>query len=214
MGVVDPIKVVITNYPEGQSESVTMKNHPSDESMGTREVTFSRELYIERSDFEKIPPPKYRRLSPGKEVRLRRMYLIRCDEVIENDAGEVIELHCTYDDQSKGGKSSDGRKVKGIIHWVNAKDAVQAEVRLYDKLFKDPVPDLSKPLESLLNENSLRVVHAQVEPAVATTPVGTTMQFMRQGYFVKDNDSKAGALVLNQTISLKDSWAKIAKKKK
>ena len=214
MGVIDPIKVVITNYPEGQSESVTMKNHPSDESMGTREVTFSRELYIERSDFEKIPPPKYRRLSPGKEVRLRRMYLIRCDEVIENNEGHVTELRCTYDDQSKGGKSSDGRKVKGIIHWVNAEDAIQAEVRLYDKLFKDPVPDLSKPLESLLNENSLRVVQAQVEPAVASTPVGTTMQFMRQGYFVKDRDSKEGALVLNQTISLKDSWAKMNKKKK
>ena len=214
MGILNPLKVVITDYPEGQTEEISCINNPEDESAGSRKVPFSREIYIERDDFMEEPPKKYFRLSPGKEVRLRYAYIIRCDEVIKDANGEVVELRCSYDPQSRHGGSSDGRKVKGIIHWVSAAHACEAEVRLFDRLFAVPdpndVPEGGSFLD-FLNPDSLKVVKGYLEPSLAEAKVGDTFQFERLGYFCADKDSVPGKPVFNRTVTLKDSWAKIAK---
>jgi len=216
MGVLRPLKVVLTNYPEGQVEEVDVINNPEDESAGTRKVPFARELYIERDDFMEDPPKKFFRLSPGKEVRLRCAYFITCHEVIKNDRGEIVELRCTYDPATRGGDSPDGRKVKATLHWVSAAHAVPAEVRLYDRLFSvdDPenVPE-GKTFLDFLNPHSLEVLRdALVEPSLASATAGHRVQFERLGYFSVDPDSRPGALVFNRTVSLRDTWARIAQK--
>ena len=217
MAVLNPLKVVITNYPEGQVEQIECVNNPEDESAGRRNVPFSREIYIERDDFMEEPPKKFFRLRPGGEVRLRYGYLIKCDEVVKDPAtGEITELRCTYDPLSLGGGSSDGRKVKGIIHWVSAAHAVPAEVRLFDRLFAVESPDEVQTeggsfLDNL-NPDSLKTVQAYCEPALADAVPGDKFQFERLGYFCADSDSKPGAPVFNRTVGLKDSWAKIAAK--
>ncbi|WP_337600331.1 glutamine--tRNA ligase/YqeY domain fusion protein [Alistipes ihumii] len=215
MAVLDPLKVVITNYPEDKQETVECVNNPEDESAGRRGVPFGREIWIERSDFMENPPKKYYRLSPGGEVRLRYAYLIRCDEVIRDAGGRVTELRCTYDPESAGGKSSDGRRVKGVIHWVSAAHAVRAEVRLFDRLFtRASLDDLEegKTFLDYLNPESLRKVTGYLEPSLAEASVGDKFQFERTGYFCMDRDSAPGRPVFNRTVTLKDSWAKIADK--
>lgn len=215
MAVLDPIKVVIENYPEGQVEEFTMPYHPEDESYGSRTVPFSRELYIERDDFRMEPPKKYHRLAPGAEVRLRYAYFITCREAILDDAGNVIELRCVYDPESRGGQSPDGRKVKGTIHWVSAPHAIPAEVRLYDQLFAAENPNASPEGQTFLdyiNPQSLTVVEGMLEPALATLPVGDKIQFERLGYFCKDKDSTDARPVFNRTTTLRDTWAKQEKK--
>ena len=215
MAVLDPLKVVITNYPEDRQETVECVNNPEDESAGRRGVPFGREIWIERSDFMGNPPKKYYRLSPGGEVRLRYAYLIRCDEVIRDAEGRVTELRCTYDPESAGGKSSDGRRVKGVIHWVSAAHAVRAEVRLFDRLFTRASlddPEEGKTFLDYLNPESLRKVTGYLEPSLAEASVGDKFQFERTGYFCMDRDSAPGRPVFNRTVTLKDSWAKIADK--
>ena len=215
MAVLDPLKVVITNYPEDKQETVECVNNPEDESAGRRGVPFGREIWIERSDFMENPPKKYYRLSPGGEVRLRYAYLIRCDEVIRDAEGRVTELRCTYDPESSGGKSSDGRRVKGVIHWVSAAHAVRAEVRLFDRLFTRESlddPEEGKTFLDYLNPESLRKVTGYLEPSLAEASVGDKFQFERTGYFCMDRDSAPGRPVFNRTVTLKDSWAKIADK--
>jgi glutaminyl-tRNA synthetase len=216
MAVLRPLKLVITNYPEGQTEHVEVQNNPEDTSAGTRQVPFSREIYIEQDDFREVPPPKYYRLSPGKEVRLRSAYFVTAQSVIKDDAGNIVEVHCTYDPLSRGGNSPDGRKVKSTMHWVSAAHALTAEVRLYDKLFSKPDPyDFPEggDLFDNLNPNSLEVIHdAKLEPSLAAAKPGAPYQFERVGYFTPDPDSKEGAPVFNRTLPLKDSWAKIEKK--
>jgi len=214
MAVLDPIKVVLTNYPEGQTEEMEVVNNPEDPEAGTRMVPFSRELYIERDDFREVPPPKFYRLSPGTEVRLRNAYFIRCEEVVKDADGNVTELRCTYDPLSRGGNSPDGRKVKSTMHWVSAPTAVPAEVRLYDHLFVKPNPDDVEPGEnylSNLNPNALRVVSGFVEPSLAGAAPGTRYQFERLGYFCVDTDSALGAMVFNRTVTLRDTWGNIQK---
>ena len=215
MAVLDPLKVVITNYPEDKQETVECVNNPEDESAGRRGVPFGREIWIERSDFMENPPKKYYRLSPGGEVRLRYAYLVRCDEVIRDAEGRVTELRCTYDPESAGGKSSDGRRVKGVIHWVSAAHAVRAEVRLFDRLFTRASlddPEEGKTFLDYLNPESLRKVTGYLEPSLAEASVGDKFQFERTGYFCMDRDSAPGRPVFNRTVTLKDSWAKIADK--
>lgn len=215
MAVLDPLKVVITNYPEDKQETVECINNPEDESAGRRGVPFGREIWIERGDFMENPPKKYYRLSPGGEVRLRYAYLIRCDEVIRDAEGRVTELRCTYDPESAGGKSSDGRRVKGVIHWVSAAHAVRAEVRLFDRLFtRASLDDLEegKTFLDYLNPESLRKVAGYLEPSLAEASMGDKFQFERTGYFCMDRDSAPGRPVFNRTVTLKDSWAKIADK--
>ena len=220
MGVLRPLKVVITNYPEGQVEELDAINNPEDESMGTRKVPFSRVLYIEQDDFREVPPPKYRRLIPGREVRLRYGYFITCQEVIKDeDTGEVIELHCTYDPETKGGNAPDGRKVKATLHWVSAEHAVKVETRLYDRLFKISNPDdVEEGLDfkSNLNPDSLEILKGcYVEQSLVEAKPGITYQFERLGYFCVDSkDSNGDGLVFNRTISLRDTWAKIEKSRK
>lgn len=214
MAVLNPLKVVITNYPEGKSEDIICINNPEDESAGTRAVPFSREVYIDRDDFMEVPPKKYYRLSPGSEVRLRYGYLIRCEEVIKDASGEITELRCTYDPESRHGSSSDGRKVKGVIHWVSAAHAQEAEVRLYDTLFTLEDPDdveEGKTFLDYLNPESLVVTRAFIEPALANAKSGDRFQFERVGYFTPDYNSTPEKLVFNRIVGLKDSWAKIAK---
>jgi glutaminyl-tRNA synthetase len=216
MGVLRPLKVVLTNYPEGQVEEVDVINNPEDDSAGTRKVPFARELFIERDDFMEDPPKKFFRLSPGKEVRLRAAYFITCQEVIKNDRGEIVELRCTYDPATRGGDSPDGRRVKATLHWVSAAHALPAEVRLYDRLFsvEDPenVPEGKTFLDNL-NPHSLEILRdALVEPSLASAAPGHRVQFERLGYFSVDPDSRPGALVFNRTVSLRDAWAKIAQK--
>jgi len=216
MGVLRPLKIIIDNYPEDQVEELEAVNNPEDPSMGTRKVPFSRELYIESSDFREDPPRKFFRLAPGREVRLRYAYFITCVTVVKDEiTGEIVELHCTYDPATRGGDSPDGRKVKGTIHWVSAAQAVQAEVRLYDHLFNRPDPDTveaDKDFTANLNPNSLEVVQAYVEPGLANAQPGSRYQFERQGYFCVDAvDSTAERLVFNRTVSLRDTWAKIEK---
>lgn len=213
MCVLRPLKVTLSNYPEGEQETLRLPRHPK-QDMGERELPFGRELYIDRSDFEEVPPPKYKRLTPDKEVRLRGAYVIRCDEVIKNDAGEVVELVCSYDENTLG-KNPEGRKVKGVIHWVPAAAAVPAEVRVYDRLFHKENPD-DKALESFrdsLNPESLQVLTGcLVEPSLAEAAPESQYQFEREGYFCADHhDSKPGAPVFNRTVSLRDSWAKMNK---
>ena len=215
MAVLDPLKVVITNYPEDKQETVECVNNPEDESAGRRGVPFGREIWIERGGFMENPPKKYYRLSPGGEVRLRYAYLIRCDEVIRDAEGRVTELRCTYDPESAGGKSSDGRRVKGVIHWVSAAHAVRAEVRLFDRLFtRASLDDLEegKTFLDYLNPESLRKVTGYLEPSLAEASMGDKFQFERTGYFCMDRDSAPGRPVFNRTVTLKDSWAKIADK--
>ena len=216
MAVLRPLKVVIDNYPDGQSEEVDAVNNPEDESAGKRKVPFSKVLYIEQDDFREDPPKQYYRLSPGREVRLRYGYFITATSVVKNDQGEVVEVHCTYDPATRGGDSPDKRKVKSTIHWVSAEHALDAEVRVYDKLFikEDPNQvDEGQEFTANLNPQSLEVIsNAKVEPSLAGAPVESRYQFERLGYFCVDPDSKPGRLVFNRTVALKDTWAKIEKR--
>ena len=212
MAVLDPIKVVIENYPEGQVEWFDMRFSQDGSVEGSRKVPFSRELYIERDDFREDPPKKFHRLFPGSEVRLRYAYYVTCKDVIKDADGNIVEIRCNYDPESKGGATPDGRKIKGPIHWVSVPHAVSAEVRLYEHLFTSPTPGNTPEgveFTDLLNPDSMRVVTAQVEPALAEFPAGSRVQFERLGYFCVDPDSKPGAPVFNRTVTLKDSWAKI-----
>jgi len=215
MAVLNPLRVVIDNYPDGQIEELDAINNPEDPGTGTRKVPFSRVLYIERDDFREKPPSKFFRLSPGREVRLRYAYLVTCVGVKKDErTEEVVELHCTYDPATRGGDTPDGRKVKGTIHWVSAPHALQAEVRLYDRLFAVENPgDVEDGCESVLNPNSLEVVTGYVEPSLANAAPGSSFQFERLGYFCVDlNDSSAKRPVFNRTVALRDSWAKIEKR--
>lgn len=216
MAVLRPLKVVIDNYPEGREEFVDVANNPEDPAAGTRQVPFSREIYIEQDDFRELPPPKYYRLSPGKEVRLRNAYFITAQSVVKDAVGNVVEVHCTYDPASRGGNSPDGRKVKSTMHWVSARHAISAEIRIYDKLFSNPNPsDFPEGGSFLdnLNPDSLEIVSdAKLEPSLANAKVEDRFQFERVGYFCVDPDSAPGKLVFNRTLPLKDSWAKIEKK--
>ena len=218
MAVLRPLRVVIENYPEGQTEELDAVNNPEDESMGTRKVPFSRELWIEQDDFREEPPKKYFRLAPGQEVRLRWGYLIRCVGVKKDpNSGEVVEVHCTYDPQTRGGNPPDGRKVKGTIHWVSAAHARTAEARLYDHLFltEDPsdVPN-GGDFTANLNPQSLEVVSCYVEPSLGRTRPGDRFQFERLAYFCVDPDSTPDRPIFNRTVALRDSWAKIEKAEK
>ncbi|HVL40022.1 MAG TPA: glutamine--tRNA ligase/YqeY domain fusion protein [Fimbriimonadaceae bacterium] len=210
MAVLDPLKVVITNYPEGQVEELDAVNNPEDPSAGTRRIPFGRELYIERDDFREEPPPKFFRLAPGREVRLRYGYFIRCEEVVKDARGEIVELRCSYDPATRGGDAPDGRKVKATLHWVAAESALPIEARLYDHLFVKPDPDDGGSYLDNLNPNSLKVVHGVAEPSVADASPGTRYQFERLGYFCVDGDSTADRPVFNRTATLRDTWAKIA----
>lgn len=217
MGVLEPLKVVIANYPADQMEELEALNNPEDESSGTRKVPFSREIYIEKDDFRETPPPKYFRLAPGQEVRLRYGYIIRCQDFIKDPAtGEVVEVHCTYDPETRGGYAPDGRKVKGTIHWVSAAHALEAEVRLYDRLFTEENPnkvDEGKSFMDYVNLDSLQVMPGcKVEPSLAGAAPGSRFQFERKGYFCVDPDSTAERLVFNLTVNLRDTWAKIEQK--
>jgi glutaminyl-tRNA synthetase len=217
MAVLKPLKVVIQNYPEGQTEELEALNHPGDPSMGTRPLPFSKTLYIERSDFMEDPPKKYFRLAPGREVRLRYAYFIRCEEVIYDDAGEITELRCSYDPESRGGKSPDGRKVKGTIHWVSKDHAKTAEVRLYNHLFEvENMDEVAKSddLESFINPDSLEILKdCKLEAGLSNLGLKERVQFERLGYFCLDSkDSKVDQPVFNRIVSLKDGWAKIVKK--
>jgi glutaminyl-tRNA synthetase len=210
--VVRPLRLVIENYPEGRVEQLEAVNNPEDPSAGTRRIPFSRVLYIEQDDFMETPPKKFFRLSPGAEVRLRYAYIIKCERVIKDASGEVVELRCSADLGSLDGETAT-RRVKGTIHWVSAADAVTAEVRLYDRLFKSENPGEGDrdPLTDLNPASLERLTTAKVEPSLANAAVGTRFQFERQGYFCVDPDSRTGAPVFNRTVTLKDTWAKIAK---
>jgi len=209
MAVLNPLKVVIENYPEGQSETLDAVNHPDDPAQGSRQIPFGRELYIERDDFMENPPKKFFRMAPGREVRLRYGYFITCRDVIKNATGEVVELRCTYDPATRGGNAPDGRKVKATIHWVSAAEAVPAEVRLYNVLFNTPQPEAAN-FAGQINPQSLEVVTAMLEPALASDNFAGAVQFERQGYFVRDKDSAPGKPVFNRTVGLRDSYAKVA----
>ena len=218
MAVLRPLKVVIDNYPEGQVEQMDAVNNPEDRSAGSRQVPFSKVLYIEQDDFRETPPKQYFRLSPGREVRLRYGYLVTCTSVVKNDKGEVVEVHCTYDPATRGGNTPDGRKVKATIHWVSAAHAVDAEVRVYETLFSKENPDETEDGQDFtanLNPNSLELIsQAKLEPSLAEAKPGSRYQFERLGYFCVDPDSKPGKPVFNRTVALKDGWAKIEKKQK
>jgi glutaminyl-tRNA synthetase len=219
MGVLHPIKVIITNYPEGQVEEIEAVNNPEDSSAGTRKVPFAREIYIDQDDFRELPPPKYFRLAPGKEVRLRYGYIIKCEDFVKNpQTGEVEEIHCTYDPETRGGYAPDGRKVQGTIHWVSAKHALYAEVRMYDHLFTEVNPNKTeegKTFLDYLNPDSLVVLTGcKLEPSLASAKIGEKFQFERKGFFSVDLDSKPGKLVFNITVPLRDTWAKIDPGKK
>ena len=215
MAVLRPLKVVIENYGQGESEELDAINNPEDEAAGTRRVPFSRELFIERADFMEDPPRKFFRLAPGREVRLRYAYFITCTDVVKDAAGEVVELRCTYDPATRGGNAPDGRKVKATLHWVSAAHAVPAEVRLYDTLFTEPAPDLKAGMAAALNPDSLTVLgDCRLEPALADVAPGETVQFERQGYFCPDPDSTPDRPVFNRTVALRDSWARLQKKGK
>ena len=213
LAVLRPIKVVITNYPESQVEELDAVNNPEDPSAGSRKIPFSREVWIERDDFMEVPPPKYFRLRPGGEVRLKYAYIIKCDEVIKDPVGNVVELRCTADLGSKSGGPTSSRKVKGTIHWVSAAHAVDAEVRLYDRLFTVAEPDAGGDFKRHLNPNSLEVLTAKCEPSLETAQPDARFQFERLAYFAVDPDSQPGRLVLNRTITLKDTWAKESQRK-
>jgi glutaminyl-tRNA synthetase len=216
MGVLRPLKVVLTNYPEGQVEEVDVINNPEDPAAGTRRVPFSRTLYIEQDDFRESPPKKFFRLSPGQEVRLRCAYFIRCTDVVKNDVGEIVEVRCTYDPATRGGDAPDGRRVKATLHWVSAAHALAAEVRLYDRLFSVPDPEDTADGQTFLdhlNPASLEIIRdAKVEPSLAERTAGDRFQFERIGYFCADLDHRPGAFVFNRTVSLRDTWARIQRK--
>ena len=211
MGVFRPLKIIITNYPEDQEEWMETINNPEDESMGSREIPFSREVYIEQDDFMEDPPKKFFRLAPGREVRLKSAYIIKCEEVIKDDSGHVTELHCTYDPETRSGGPQSDRKVKGTLHWVSSRHAIPAEVRLYDRLFKTEVPDEApegEDFRSNLNPDSLETVNAYVEPGLKALSPGDKFQFQRLGYFCIDKDSSPDKLLINRTVPLRDSWVK------
>ena len=209
MAVLNPLKVIITNYPEDKEEYVTAKNNPEDKSTGTRELPFSRELYIEKDDFLEDPPKKFFRLSPGNEVRFKFAYYITCNDIIKDSDGNIVELHCSYDKETKGGRSSDGRKVKGTIHWVSAKHCFPAEVRLYDRLFKSISPDSEKDYLDSINTTSLEILtNCLVEPDLQHLSTDIPLQFERIGYFFKDSDSNKNSLIFNRTVALRDNWSK------
>jgi len=213
MAVLKPLKVVIENYPEGQSEEIEVPNHPGNESMGTRTITLSREIFIEQDDFMEDPPKKFFRLGPDREVRLRYGFVIHCTKISRKQAGDVIELRCRYDEDTRGGKLPEGRKVKGIIHWVSAGHCVDSEVRLYDRLFTDPNPlqDKSRSFRDSLNPNSLEVLqNCKMETSLASPQPDTRYQFERLGYFYADKDSSAEKLIYNRIVTLRDTWARIA----
>ena len=213
MAVLNPLKVVITNYAENESEKLDAVNNPEDEAAGTRSIPFSRELYIEQDDFMEDPPKKFFRLAPGREVRLRYAYFITCNDLIKDDQGYVIELHCTYDPATKGGSAPDGRKVKATIHWVSANDAMNSEVRLYDRLFSVPNPATSKNFEDVLNPDSLIVLNeCKLEPSLSDVELGEHVQFERLGYYYKDPDSTQEKPVFNRTVPLRNTWTKLEKK--
>jgi len=218
MAVLRPLRVVIDNYPEGQTEEMEAVNNPEDASAGTRRVPFSRVLYIEQDDFREVPPPKYFRLSPGKEVRLRYGYFITCTGVVKDEKGDVVEIHCTYDPATHGGNAPDGRKVKSTIHWVSAAHAIEAEVRMYDNLFLKEDPNETEEGQDFtanLNPHSLEILSdAKLEPSLANARAGDRFQFERLGYFSVDPDSAGGTLVFNRTAGLKDTWAKIEQRAK
>lgn len=210
MAVIDPVKVVIENYPKGQKEELEAINNPEDPSGGSHNIPFSGELYIEREDFMEDPPKKFFRLSPGREVRLRYAYFITCTKVIKDDTGKLLELRCTYDPETRGGNAPDGRKVKATLHWVSAAESIAAEVRIYDHLFMRPDPGQENDIIEDINPQSLNVLHScRLEPSLANFKLGQTVQFERIGYFCPDTDSTSKNLIFNRTISLRDSWAKI-----
>ncbi|HNS38189.1 MAG TPA: glutamine--tRNA ligase/YqeY domain fusion protein [Anaerolineaceae bacterium] len=211
MAVLNPLKVVIDNYPEGQVEEFDAVNNPEDETMGTRKVPFSKVIYIEQDDFREEAPPKYFRLTPGREVRLRYAYFIKCESVVKDEAGNIVEIHCTYDPTTRGGDAADGRKVKATLHWVSAAHAILAEVRIYDRLFNNPDPETSGDFIADLNPNSLIIKNALLEPSLRDAQSGDRFQFERLGYFCADWNSKPEKLLFNRTVSLKDEWAKIEK---
>ncbi len=216
MAVLNPLKVVITNYPDDKIEFLESEINPEDTASGKRTVPFSKTIYIDAEDFKEVPPKKYHRLYPGNEVRLKSAYIIKCEEAIKNDKGEIIELHCTYDPETKSGSSST-RSVKGTIHWVSAQHAINAEVRLYDRLFtvEDPDADTDKDFKEFINPHSLDILNdCLVEPSLASAKSGDKFQFIRHGYFCVDPLSTENKLVFNRTVSLRDTWAKIEKKQK
>ncbi len=212
MAVLHPLKVVIENYPEGQVEELQAPNHPKDESMGSRTLKFTRELYIDRADFREEANKKYKRLVSGGEVRLKHAYFITCDEVIKDDRGEVVELRCSYDPATLGA-NPEGRKVRGVIHWVSAEFGVKGEIRLYDRLFNHPAPDGDKSVASFLEhinpDSLLTLTHCYLEPVLAEAEAGSRFQFEREGYFCKDPASTDERPIYNRTVTLRDSWAKI-----
>jgi glutaminyl-tRNA synthetase len=212
LAVLRPIKITLTNYPEGKIEELDAINNPEDPGAGTRKIPFSRELFIDHDDFMETPPPKFFRLKPGGEVRLKYAYIIKCDEVVKDAAGNVTELRCSVDLESKSGGATSNRKVKGTIHWVSAQHARDAEVRLYDRLFSVPEPDAAGDFKSFINPQSLEVVQAKLEPALGAAKPNEHYQFERLGYFTLDPDSTPDKQVWNRTITLKDTWAKEAKK--
>jgi glutaminyl-tRNA synthetase len=213
LAVLRPLRVVLTNYPEGQVEEVELDNNPEDKAAGKRKVPFARELWIERDDFMEDPPKKFFRLAPGREVRLRGAYFITCQEVVKDAAGQVAELRCTYDPATRGGSAPDGRSPKATLHWVSARHAKPAEVRLYDHLFTKPDPGAGGDLLADLNPNSEEVVPgAWIEPSLAEVPAGTRVQFERLGYFCVDTDTTAAKPVFNRTVTLRDAWAKVQAK--
>jgi len=215
MAVIRPLKVVIDNYPDDLVEEMNAVNNPEDQNAGTRKVPFSKVIYIEQDDFREVPPAKYYRLFPGNEVRLRYAYFIKCTHVVKNEAGEVIEVHATYDPTTKGGDAQDGRKVKSTIHWVSAKHAKEVEVRMYDRLFNKENPEEGEEgFLNCLNPNSLEILTGYVEPALASAEVGSRFQFERLGYFCVDKESTPDKPVFNLTVNLKDTWAKVEKKAK
>jgi len=209
LAVLDPIKLVITSLPEDHSQTLTFQNHPQNEAAGTRDYTFTREVFIEREDFAENPPPKYQRLVPGGEVRLRGCYVVRCTDVIKNDAGDITEVHCTHDPDTLG-KKPEGRKVKGVVHWVSVQVAVPATVRLYEQLFSTTNPASAESFKEALNPNSITIMpHAQIEPALAAAAPESRFQFERTGYFVADRkEHTATKPVFNRIITLRDVWAK------
>ena len=209
MAVLRPLKLIITNYPEGRSEELEANNNPEDPSAGTRRVLFGRELYIEHDDFMENPPKKFFRLTPGREVRLRYAYFVTCHDVVKNDSGEVTEIYCTYDPMTRGGNAPDGRKVQATLHWVSAEHSVPAEIRLYNPLFTRPDPGAGGDFFADINPESLEILEqARVEPALTEAAIGEPVQFERQGYFCLDPDSRPGRPVFNRAVGLRDSWAK------
>jgi len=215
MAVMDPVKIVIENYPDGKTEQLEAVNNPGDESAGTGKIPFSKEIYIERSDFMEEPPKKFFRLGPGREVRLKHAYYIKCESFTKDATGKITEIRCTHDPATRGGDSPDGRKVKGTLQWVSAAHAVPLEIRLYEHLFTEPEPESGgEDFVSNVNPDSLKTVtEALGEPCLGKVSEGNTFQFMRTGYFCADKDSAPGKPVFNRTASLRDTWAKISKSK-